>query len=173
MAVGVAVLLGLAVVLGLVRALAPVPGGEPLSYREFEEHVREGKVEDAEMDGNIVRFTYREGGESAWVAVPDPGRAAGLMMEHGVDLRARRPVPASGLSGPVLLAVLLPYLFLGGIVLMMVRAVEGAAGFPLEDLEPRNPGAETGVVDQEEAADATTQDLASDAAGADGRGMGL
>lgn len=125
------VLLGAAVFLiGTIVGAQPRGQGRLLSYGDFEAGVRKKAFSEAVVDGNVVVLRYRDReDERVRVEVPEPSMAVALMLKYGVDVKARRPVPASGLTTPVLLALLIPYAVLAYFGFGLVRAVAGSAEF--------------------------------------------
>ena len=137
---GVLVLIGLGCfVLGSFVGPAWGLSGEKLPYNQFENDVKSKAYTAASVDGNIIVLKTADG-KSLRTEAPEVARAVGLLIKFEVPVTAYRPVPASGLTWPVLLALLVPY----GILAFYAFALAGAAsaaGTPLPELEeePEEP----------------------------------
>jgi len=104
------------------------PWGVPQKgYLEFEQELRDGKVKRALCDGNIIRAEYE--GATAVVLSPSPERTIDLMIKRGVQVEALRPVPASGMSLPVLALAMLPYPILAYLAVGLLGSVQSEADF--------------------------------------------
>ncbi len=109
--------------------LHSAPWGTPQkSYAEFEQDVRDQKVTKAIVDGNIIRAEY-SGSLLAVITTPSVERSVDIMMKKGVVVEAARPVPASGMSLPVLCLALMPYPVLAYFALGMMSSVGAGADF--------------------------------------------
>ncbi len=98
-----------------------------IAYPDFENQVREQLFATAEVDGNVIIAHYRETGEGYIVAVaPDIGRAVDLMLKKGVVVEALRPVPATGLSLPLLVAIIVPYILMAWFGIAVANAAAAA-----------------------------------------------
>lgn len=113
----------------LLTAQAPVDANTKLlSYNDFENEVREQVYEDAVVDGNVIVLRYKDTTrKSARVEAPEVSRAVGLLVKFEVRVRARRALPANGLTTPVLIALTLPYLILGFYSIGLVKAATSDA----------------------------------------------
>jgi hypothetical protein len=122
--------------------LHSAPWGTPRkSYGEFERDVLEQKVRKATVDGNIIRAEY-DGSLLAVVSSPSIERSVDIMMKKGVEVEAARPVPASGLSLPVLLLALLPYPILAYFAMGLIHSVGTAAEFVETEVLLESPDSE-------------------------------
>ncbi|MEW6280928.1 MAG: zinc ribbon domain-containing protein [Candidatus Eremiobacterota bacterium] len=135
-------LLGLVLIvaLGLILSQAGRPrGAVGMGYNQFEASAKAGDFEYAWVDGNV--FYLRLHGDRNtlyYVDMPDPSGAVALLTKKGTLVSAYRPVPSSGLSPAVLLALVIPYGFMGAMLLGMLQAASQAPvlGAPEdEDLE--------------------------------------
>ncbi len=97
---------------GGVLAPAWALAGEAVSYNQFEADVRDGIYAEAVMDGNILNITTVDGNRLR-VEAPSAPRAVELLVKFEVPVKAYRPVPASGVSWPMAILILIPYLILG------------------------------------------------------------
>lgn len=133
-------LVALLLVVGLARGgAAPPRPSESRTYDAFIRAVRDQEVEGVQMYRDILYVTPRSG---ATYLVQDvsPDSTIGLLTKYKVPLDG---IPQSSAAGPVLgagvlVAVMLPYLFLGWLTVMMVRAAGGAA-----DVDPEAYAEET------------------------------
>lgn len=114
--------------------------GEHISYNEFETRVKEENFNEAVVDGNIISLVTK-GGQAMKTEAPDVGRAVGLLIKFDVAVRAYRPVPASGITWPVVIALLIPY----GIIGFYAFALAKAAAQPIKVLneEPSSPATDS------------------------------
>ncbi|MBI3927325.1 MAG: hypothetical protein HY319_17440 [Armatimonadetes bacterium] len=112
---------------GVLAGRQPAYPGQVVPYAQFEKEVFEGRYQSATLDGNIVVAHYRsEDLPPVRAIAPDPGRAVEVMLKKGVAIEAARPIPASGLSAPVLVTLLVPYLVLAWFGLTVARAAADA-----------------------------------------------
>lgn len=141
---GVLVLIGLGCfLLGAFVGPAWAVPGEPLSYNQFENDVKSKVYSKATVDGNILILETSDG-KRLRTEAPEVGRAVGLLIKFEVPVTTRG-VPASGVSWPVALALLVPYGVLAFYAFALARA-SAAAGTPIREL----PDEETRSADDEE-----------------------
>ena len=144
-ALPLAMVLGAAFVAVQFIWLHSAPWGTPRkSYLEFERDVIDQKVRKATVDGNIIRAEY-DGSLLAVVASPSIERSVDIMIKKGVEVEAARPVPASGLSLPVLLLALMPYPVLAYFAMGLIHSVGTSADFAetevlVDSIEALAPG---------------------------------
>lgn len=122
--------------LSLTSLSTPFGQAEPLAYNAFWQEATESNFKKAWVDGQIF-FLERNSGDLVRVEVPDPALALTLLTKKNVEIAAWRPQPGSGLSPVVLIALCVPYLFLGSVLLAMISAAASAPQLTLEseDLE--------------------------------------
>lgn len=147
MRAGVLVLLGLACfVLGSLVGPAWAFPGEPLPYNQFENDVKSRAYTQATIDGNILMLQTANG-QRFKTEAPEVDRAVGLLIKFEVPVSAYRPVPASGLTWPVVFALLLPYGVLAFYAFALAQAA-AAAGTPR--LEPAEEGPARDTINEED-----------------------
>lgn len=141
MRAGVLVLIGLGLFL-MGSFLGPAWGlsGEPLSYNQFENDVKSKAYTQATVDGNIMVLKTGDG-KTLRTEAPEMGRAVGLLIKFEVPVSVYRPLPASGITWPVLIALLIPYGVLGFYAFALARAAAEAGG-PLPEDDPTEGAAE-------------------------------
>lgn len=111
--------------LSLTRLATPFNQAERLGYNQFWTEAQESLYKRAWVDGQIF-YLERNAGGIVRVEVPDPALALTLLTKKEVEIQAWRPQPASGLTPAVLLALCVPYLFLGSMLLSMIGAAAQA-----------------------------------------------
>ena len=147
MRAGVLVLIGVACfLLGSFAGPAWALPGEPLAYNQFENDVKSKAYKAATVDGNIISLETSDG-KRLRTEAPEVGRAVGLLIKFEVPVKVYRPVPASGLTWPVVFLLLVPYGVLAFYAFALAQA-SAAAGTPLQDL-PATPEASTQADDEE------------------------
>lgn len=128
MRAGVLVLIGLGLFLmGSFLGPAWALSGEPLSYNQFENDVKSKAYTQATVDGNIMVLKTADG-KNLRTEAPEMGRAVGLLIKFEVPVNVYRPLPASGITWPVLIALLIPYGVLGFYAFALARAAAEAGG---------------------------------------------
>lgn len=133
MRAGLFVVIGLACfLLGSFVGPAWALPGEPLAYNQFENDVKSKAYKAATVDGNIISLETSDG-KRLRTEAPEVGRAVGLLIKFEVPVNVYRPVPASGLTWPVVLALLVPYGVLAFYAFALASA-SSAAGTPLKEL---------------------------------------
>lgn len=122
--------------LSLTSLVSPFGKAEDLSYNAFWSEAQESNFKKAWADGQIF-YLERNSGEVVRVEVPDPALALTLLTKKNVEIAAWRPQPGSGLSPVVLIALCVPYLFLGSVLLAMISAAASAPslGGDVEELD--------------------------------------
>jgi hypothetical protein len=109
--------------------------GEPLSYNQFENDVKSKIYSQANIDGNIMVLQTADG-KRLRTEAPEMGRAVGLLIKFEVPVTAR-PIPASGLTWPVVFILLIPYGVLAFYAFALARAAATAAS-PIRELPPED-----------------------------------
>jgi hypothetical protein len=104
--------------------------GEPLPYNQFENDVKSKTYKSALVDGNIIGLETTDGKRFRTEA-PEVGRAVGLLIKFEVPVKAR-PLPASGLTWPVVILLLVPYGVLAFYAFALANA-SAAAGAPIQE----------------------------------------
>lgn len=133
MRAGVLVLVGLGLFLmGSLLGPAWALSGEALPYNQFENDVKSKAYTAATVDGNIMVLKTADG-KTLRTEAPEVGRAVGLLIKFEVPVNVYRPLPASGITWPVLIALLIPYGILGFYAFALANAAAQAGG-PIADL---------------------------------------
>ncbi len=133
MRAGILVLIGVACFfLGSFVGPAWALPGEPLAYNQFENDVKSKTYKAATVDGNIIGLETADG-KRLRTEAPEVGRAVGLLIKFEVPVQVYRPVPASGLTWPVVFALLVPYGILAFYAFALAQA-SAAAGAPIKEL---------------------------------------
>jgi hypothetical protein len=146
MRAGVLVLIGLGCfLLGAFVGPAWALPGEPLSYNQFENDVKSKIYSQATVDGNILVLQTADG-KRLRTEAPEMGRAVGLLIKFEVPVSVYRPVPASGLTWPVIFALLIPYGVLAFYAFALARA-SAAAASPIKELPSEDTSASGDVDD--------------------------
>lgn len=115
--------------------------GEPLPYNQFENDVKNKMYADATVDGNIIVLNTTDG-KRLRTEAPEVGRAVGLLIKFEIPVKVYRPIPASGLTWPVVFLLLIPYGVLAFYAFALAGAARGA-GAPIRDLpEESGPAVE-------------------------------
>lgn len=132
MRAGILVLIGLACfILGSLIGPAWALPGEPLGYNQFEVDVKAKSYKAATIDGNIISVETNDG-KRLRTEAPEVGRAVELLIKFEVPVQVYRPVPASGLTWPVVFLLLIPYGILAFYAFALAQAA-AAAGTPLDE----------------------------------------
>ncbi len=138
MRAGVLVLIGLGCfLLGSFLGPAWALPGEPLAYNQFENDVKSKIYTQATVDGNIPVLQTSDG-KRLRTEAPEVGRAVGLLIKFEVPVSVYRPVPASGLTWPVVFVLLIPYGVLAFYAVALARA-SASAGGPLPEIPEEQP----------------------------------
>lgn len=106
--------------------------GEPIPYNQFENDVKSKAYTQATIDGNILVLQTSDN-KRLRTEAPEVERAVGLLIKFEVPVSAYRPVPASGLTWPVVFILLIPYGILGFYAFALAQAA-AAASRPLPEL---------------------------------------
>ncbi len=133
MRAGLLVVIGLACfLLGSFVGPAWALPGESLAYNQFENDIKSKSYKSATVDGNIISLETNDG-KRLRTEAPEVGRAVGLLIKFEVPVNVYRPVPASGLTWPVVFALLVPYGILA-FYAFALAAASSAAGSPIKEL---------------------------------------
>lgn len=141
-AIAALAIVGFLLVWGALRGVGGAPEAT-VPYEQFEADVRGGQIQDVQMYRDVLVARY-QGGKAVRVQDVSPEYTIGLLRKNQVpyDGLPEQGGSAQGLGG-VLVVLLLPYLFLGWLTVMMVRAAGGAADPDVEALNleagPRCP----------------------------------
>jgi hypothetical protein len=127
--------------LSLTRLSTPFGQAETLDYNAFWQEAQDSGFKNAWADGQIF-YLERNGGQMVRVEVPDPALALTLLTKKNVAIKAFRPQPGSGLSPVVLIALCVPYLFLGSVLLAMISAAASAPQLALDSEELELPASD-------------------------------
>ena len=142
---GVLVLIGLGCfLLGSFLGPAWALPGDPLPYNQFENDVKSKTYKTATLDGNIMVLETNDG-KRLRTEAPEVGRAVGLLIKFEVPVSVYRPIPASGMTWPVVFLLLVPYGVLAFYAFALAKAAVSASS-PLADLPERE--AATGEDDE-------------------------
>ena len=117
--------------------------GEPLPYNQFENDVKSKAYTKATVDGNIMVLETSDG-KRLRTEAPEVGRAVGLLIKFEVPVSVYRPVPASGMTWPVVFMLLIPYGVLAFYAFALARAAS-SSGSPIKEL----PEEEASAADDE------------------------
>lgn len=124
--------------LSLTRLATPFGQAESLAYNSFWQEAADGNFKKAWVDGQIF-YLERNTGGVVRVEVPEPALALSLLTKKNVEVEAWRPQPGSGLSPVVLIALCVPYLFLGSMLLAMIAAASSAPQLGPDEVDPDLP----------------------------------
>lgn len=140
---GLLVLIGLGCfLLGSFLGPAWALPGEPLAYNQFENDVKSKAYTAATVDGNILVLQTADG-KRLRTEAPEVGRAVGLLIKFEVPVSVYRPIPASGLTWPVVFVLLIPYGVLAFYAFALAKAA-AVASTPLQEPQDEEPATDEG-----------------------------
>lgn len=122
---------------GVIVGQQPAYIGRQMQYPDFEAEVLQELFGDARIDGNVIIAHYKEETrQPARAIAPEVGRTVALLLKKGVLVEAAREVPASGLTTPMYVTLLIPYLLLAWFGIAVAGAVASTPDVPLPQPPP-------------------------------------